>query len=288
MAQLYAACRQSGSLVIRTVQLNQSVQSQLDGIFQAQEAAFMQGINSEVDFDGGWTPESDELLVARGLPEAQILFSAATQNAVSLTPLNVGNFENEGIKALFTIVGAGATQRLLLQNFGPQQIFSTRMSFLHDQNTFRALSEPAFCLDTKLVAVVDAAGDTKFKSFNMVRRVFELGGLFQQATNAELASFCAHANLDVSDPAAFTQDADEGIRKSVHAVMALDILNTYSVPDIQSRAAAISFPINVSGGKIQMPTTRREAKELLCFLLDRVYRGPIGQQLLITNSNRPI
>jgi hypothetical protein len=50
LAQLYAACRPNVNLEVRHVQLTNQLQGQLDGIFDAQEAAFSAGINSEIAF----------------------------------------------------------------------------------------------------------------------------------------------------------------------------------------------------------------------------------------------
>lgn len=288
MAQLYAACRLAGSLVVRHVQMNAQLQSQLDGIFQAQAAAFFDGINTEIDFTGDWKPDADEILVTRGLPEAQAMFAEASQNAIALAPLDVNNFQNEGIKALFTIMGHGPNKHLLIQSFGPQQILSGKLSFLHDGNVFRKLTEPAFTFGTQLLATVDPAGDVRFKNFFLLRRVFDLGSFYRQATDIELGGFCGHPSLTIPDAAAFIAGADEGIRKAVHTVVKVDVLGNHPVADIAHKATAIGFPLNINGGCIEVPLDRRGAKALFSFLLNKVYRGPINDQLFITNSNRPL
>lgn len=288
MAQLYAACRLAGGLVVRHVQMNSQIQGELDGIFLAQDAAFADGVNTEIDFTGDWKPDADEILVTRGLPEAQALFAEASQNAIALTPLDVNNFQNEGIKALFTALGTGSHKRLLIQSFGPQQILSSKLSFLHDGNVFRKLSEPAFTLGTQLLATVDSAGDVRFKSFAMLRRVFDLGNFYRLATDTELTAFCSHLSLAISDMPAFIAGADEGIRKAVHSIAKNDVLGNHPVADIVQKAAAINFSLNMNGGRIEVPSDRKGAKAFFSFLLNKVYRGPIDNQLLITNSNRPL
>jgi hypothetical protein len=288
VAQLYAACRQNGPLVVRSVPLTNQLQGELDGIFQAQEAAFLAGIASEIAFTGDWRPNDDELLVIAGLPEAQTLLDAANQNAVALPVLDVGNFETEGVKGLFTAVGHGPNMRLLLQNFGPQQLLRTKNTFLHDGNVFRRLVEPAFSLGTQLVATIDASGRIKFKTYPMLRRFLDITPVFRQATDAELNTFCAHASLAVADVGAFVASADEGIRKHVLAIAKADVFNQHPVADIATQAAAIGFPLAVNAGRIEMPPDRKRTKSLLSFLLNKVYLGPIDQTLFITNSNRPL
>jgi hypothetical protein len=228
------------------------------------------------------------LLVINGLPEAQILLDASNQNAVALPPLDVANFVGEGIKALFTAVGNGANKRLLLQNFGPQQMLSSQLAFLHDGNVFRRLTEPAFSLGTQLVATINSVGDVRFKSYSMLRRILDITPVFRQATDIDLTSFCGHASLVVADTPGFIASADEGVRKLVYMVNKVNVLGNHSVADIQNMAAAIGFQITVANGQIEVPADRRGIKSLCSFLLNKVYRGPIDQQLFITNSNRPL
>jgi len=59
---LFAACRTNGALVAKRIRLDQAVQQQIETIFNQQEADFRDGITSEVDFDGSWTPDDDEFL----------------------------------------------------------------------------------------------------------------------------------------------------------------------------------------------------------------------------------
>jgi len=288
LAQLYAACRTNGVLVVRHVQLASQLQGQLDGVFQAQEASFLAGISEEIDFTGDWKPDDDELLVINGLPDAQTLLAVANQNAVALPPLNVQNFGNENVKGLFTALGEGQNRRLLIQNFSPQQLLSTQFTLLHDGNVFRRLTEPAFSLGTQLVASISAAGAIRFKSYPMLRRILDITPVFHEATDAELGTFCAHGNLSFVDAQAFVANADEGMRKFVHSIGKLNVLGLHAVAEIEARAIEIGFQIAVVGGRISVPQDRKGAKTLFSFLLNRVYRGPIDHQLQITNSNRPL
>lgn len=288
MAQLYAACRAEGELTVRHVQLANQLQGQLGGMFEAQEIAFLGGIDEEIAFTGDWKPDDNQLLVINNLPETATLFAAANQNAVALPVLDVHNFANENVKGLFTAVGAGQNRRLLVQNFGPQQLLSTQFTFLHDGNVFRRLVEPAFSLGMQLVATISTAGAIRFKSYAMLRRILDITPVFREATDAELAVFCAHARLRFDDAQGFVASADEGMRKLVHSIAKSNLLATHTVAQIRTSANSVGFPINVAGGRVVVPDDKKSAKELFSFLLNRVYRGPINHQLLITNSVRPL
>jgi hypothetical protein len=288
MAQLYAVCRQGATLLVKNVRVSNPVETQLTSIFRGQETSFNSGINNEIDFTGDWTPDPDELLIIRANQEAKLLNAAAAQNAVSLPDIDANNFEAEGIKALFTTTGTGQNKKILIQAFSTQQFLSRKFALLFKSGIFQEITEPAFSLENNIVAIIDIAGDIRFKSFNMLRRIFDLPQFFRQATDAELATFCAHASLDVTDKTAFVSGADEMIRKSVHSISKSNVLASHSVTDISNQAAAIGFPVAVNGGKITVPPDRKGAKALLSFLLDKVYLGSITRQLLITNSHRPL
>jgi hypothetical protein len=289
MAQLYAICRDlNNALTVKHVQLTVGLQGQLDGVFIAQKLSFMAGVNTDIVFTGDWKPDDDEVLVLQNLPEVTALFAAANQNAVSLPVLNVGNLQNEGVKGLFTAIGQGPTMELAIQLFSVQQLLSDKFSVLHDGNVFRRITEPAFALGSSLAALANQAGELRFKSYSIIRRILDLTPSFRAATDAELSAFCVHASLNLADANSFMTNADEGIRKHVLAVAKAGVLDNHTVANLEAQAVAIGFPITVNGGKLDVPMDRRNAKQFLSFLLNKVYQGPISQQLLITNSNRPL
>jgi hypothetical protein len=288
MAQLYAACRNGGALVVKTVPLTAQLEAAIDPYFEAQEIAFMDGIQDEVPFTGDWNPDPDEVLLLQGLADAQTLLDAANLNAVALPPIDVNHFQNECIKSIFAAVGPAGNRRLLLQGFQAHQFLTNKFTVMFDHNVFRRVTEPSFSLDRQLVGIIDAQGDLRFKSYHLIRRIFEVGMVFRNATNAEVNAFAAHPSLHIADPAAFLADADEGTRKSIHALTATNVLGNNPVAAIEGQAQAIGFPLNVANGRITMPATRRDKKALLGFLLSKVYRGALDPRLFITNSTRPL
>jgi hypothetical protein len=238
----------NGLLTVKHVQLTVALQAQLDGVFTAQKMAFMAGVNNEIDFTGDWKPDDDEVLILRNAPEVATLLAAANQNAIALPVLDVRNFQNEGVKGIFTAIGQGANTELAIQLFSSQQLLSNKFTILHDGNVFRRITEPAFALGNNLVALANQAGELRFKSYPMVRRIFDLNPFFRAATDAELTTFCVHGSLSVADANAFMGNADEGIRKHVLAVTKAGVLDNHSVANLQAQAASIGFPIVVNGG----------------------------------------
>ena len=61
MANLFALCRPQNHLIVKRVKITQPVQAKIEGVFQAQAAAFLDGVTEEVEFGGDWKPDSDEI-----------------------------------------------------------------------------------------------------------------------------------------------------------------------------------------------------------------------------------
>jgi len=182
MTNLYAACRQNGALLAKRVRLTQAVQNKLEGLFQGQEQAFLEDVIDEVPFTGSWKPDDDEILTMDVPADAGSITAAAAANPVALPDIDNQNFTSENIRALFTVRDTAAGPRILLQNFSAQQLLSRRFAFLLEGNSFKELTEPAFTLDNKLVAIIED-GKIKFKNFHNLKRIFDLAEFYKAATD---------------------------------------------------------------------------------------------------------
>ena len=287
MANLFAFCRQANQPIIKRVSVTGPVQAKIGGIFQGQEAAFLEGVSEEVDFGGDWKPDDDEILVIDAPDEAQLLVAAVSGNAMSYPSIDANNFLSESIKALFIAVEDGVNNRILIQKFSAQQILnSTKFCLMLDGNIFKELTEKAFSLDNYITAIIDG-NKLKFKSFFMVKRIFQLNSFYIAATDDELDTFCAHDSLQVANADAFKTLADENIRKMVHAIKRTNVLHNCSVDEISEKATALGLDISVEGGKIVIPSDKKRIKELLRFLDDGIFEAPLTSKKYITNSKRP-
>lgn len=284
---LFAACRVNGQLVSKRVRLDNHVQQAVETIFADQEAQFRNGVAEEVDFDGSWKPEKDEVLTLDVPQEAQVFIDTIQANAVAIPDIDAGNFDREGIKALFTGTSNGGITKVLIQQFSTRQMLSqSKLPLLLDGNTFRRLTDPAFTLDSSLTAIAED-GKLKFKSFHKMRAVVNLIHAYEAATDPEVQVFAGHANFEVADQAAFLELADQTTRKLIHANSRAGTLDDYSAADIGAAANAVGMGIDITNGKIVMPTARPDIKKLLRFLDDGLYEAPLSGQRYITNSKRP-
>jgi hypothetical protein len=286
MTNLYALCRPSEQLEVKRVRLTQSVQDKIEGIFQAQASAFLDGIEEEVEFGGEWKPDSDELLTMELPEEADLIMSTVAASPMSLSHIDADNFMAEGIKGLLTTRQNGGSTQVLIQSFSAQQILARRFSLWLDGDTFKEITAPAFTLDNYITAIIED-GKLKFKSFFQVKRIFALSQFYQAATDQQIEAFCSHSSLHVPDVSAFKATADESIRKKVHAIVKTRVLDNYPVSEIVTKAGALGLAITTDNGKLVVPSTRKEIKTLFRFLDDGIYEAALSSARYITNSKRP-
>lgn len=284
---LFAACRINGELVSRRVRLDATIQDQVEGIFAHQAQAYFEGVDDEVPFDGRWKPDANELLTLEVTPEAEILRETLTGNPTAVEPLDLANFANVGVKALFTSDGTNDAGRVLVQRFTAGQVLNRKFALFLQNNSFRRLTAPAFTLASSLAFVIDD-GLIKFRSFPNLRAVFDVTEIYREATDQEVRGFAVHPSLHVAEVENFVLTADQVTRKLINAVTASDVLEAYTPTEIRDAAARTQLVIELEDdGRIVLPAGRREVKDLLQFLDESRYNGPLSGRTYVTNSRKP-
>ena len=286
---LFAACRTDNGLIAKRIRLDNNVQQAVEEIFAEQEARFRKGIVEEVNFDGRWKPDNDQVLTidVNVLSDGQIFSNTINANPVSIPGMDTARFDEQDIKAIFTGISANGSEKILVQQFSARQMLSRKFSLLHDGNAFRRLTDPAFTLDTSLTCIVEE-GRIKFRSFHKMRAILNLVDVYRVATDQEVQDFANHSSFDIADINAFNQTIDQTSRKLIHAIQNSGVLNDHSVNDIKEAAASVGLNLTINNGRISMPTNRAEIKNLLRFLDDGLYEAPLSRRRYVTNSKRPV
>ncbi len=279
---LYAICKPKSGFAIKRILLSSPAQTKVANYFDQQLATFMDGVDHEVEFDGDWKPDADEILSIDAPPEAAQLLSAVTKSATAIPSIDADALEQEFIKALFVKRKNGT---VLIQAFTTQQLLMRRHAFLLDKDTFKEMESPAFVISNNLAAVLDGQ-NLKFKNFPAVKRFFDLKVLYEEATDAQIESFCSHTKLEVADVDAIKAAAGPALRKRIHAISQTGVLDAYSIKQLSNRAAKLKIPLPMSNGKISMPSNKGDLKKLLSFFEEKVYQGALTQQLYVANAKR--
>lgn len=282
---LFAACRINGKFVAKRVSLSEEVRQRIGDLFGEQEKEFLDGVTAEIPYNGNWKPDKEELLIIDVPQEACIFEKTITANATSIPSIKASNFSDEGIKALFTGISAGESTKIFVQKFTAHQILGRKFSLIHDGKTFRRLSEPAFTLDTSLACIIEG-GKIKFKSQQNMSSIFNMREIYRVATKAEVQSFAQHKVIKVENIDTFVNITNQTSRKLIYEIAKSRVLDKYSPEKIRSAAQETNLTVTISDGKIVMPTKHNEIKELLQFLNESRYSGPLSRKSYITNSRR--
>lgn len=284
---LLALCRDANGITIKRIPLDGALQNPVMQIFSDQEAAFRADRPNEVQFDGDWNPDDDELLVLDATPEAIAMVAAASGNVLALPAINAANFYNENIKALFVGIGAGGNLRLLVQRFTVAQILSRKFAVIAANNQFNKITDPAFNLASSLTCIIEN-GQIKFDSYHKLRAVIDVLEFFAAATDEDIDDFAGHASVSVADVPGLKALVTQTERKLIHKLASTGVLDAHTPQDIQTKAHATGLAIVVTNGRIVFPTDKQEIRRLLRFLDDSLYEAPLSGQRYVTNSKRAI
>ena len=282
----FAFCLLDGEPMVKRLSVHREVQDGLEELFDVQERMFRDGIQDSVEFTGDWKPDEDEFLFVNIPDQIRLWEETITGAPLAVPTLDAENFAEEGVKALFTGRIVDGQPVVLIQKFTPQQLLSRKFALILSNNTLNELTDPAFTLDNKLVAIIEG-GRLNFKSYHNIRMIFDLSALYRAATDGDIEEFASHDCLDIPDMDGFKMAADQTARKLVHAIQRDAVLDQHTAEDIQRRAQTVGLVINVHDGRVQIPADRAEIKRILRFLHDDIYEAPLSQLRYVTNSKKP-
>jgi len=262
------------------------VQNQLEPFFTGLEAGFREGINEEIDFDGRWKPDRDQLLRLPVTAEATAIIDELAHAPLALNPINAADFDDEDIRALVVKRGVGANTRILLQAFSNQQRLSRKFALTQRGNVFNRLTESTFSIDSQIHIIIEN-GRIKFKTFNMAKRILDLTAVYEEATDRDIEELCNLGRVS-ANAADIINISNPTIRKLITAVKNSGVFQDYTANAIRNKAHSVNLEITVRNHGVVLPTDRAELKKLLTFLDHGVYMSPVSSERYIANSRRAL
>lgn len=278
---LLALCGEKHELSVERVPLSEAAHQAVLEVFANQETTFRDG--EETPFDQNWLNEGNDISTAP-IPESVDVFDRIRQSTdTSLPP--VGDIEN--IRGLAMKPEGG--QRILVQVFAAAQLLGRRwyVSLLYEGGTYTQLESSGFRLGDKLVCIAED-GLIKFRSLHTLGRVIDTSGIFTDATDEEVTAFAnTYSNLfDIADVGDFVGSSSRNARKYMVSLASSGALQGHTAATLQEASQGTRLTITVRDGRIMMPTKSGEVTELMRFLNDGRYVGPISGEAFITNSRR--
>ena len=287
MSLLLALCGDKHDLSIKEVPLGGAASDDVEGAFLTQEAAFREG--EEKPFDENWLTEADEIAIAPIPADVTVFDLIGGSTDTGVVPVDAENLEE--IRGLAMNINEGGQERILVQVFAASQALSRPwlVSLLFEAGTYTRLESPGFRLDSKLVCIVED-GMIKFRSLHNLGRVIDTSAIFSAATDGEIRFFAdQHSNLfDIADVNGFVDSASRNARKYMASLAGSGVLDHHTAQTLQTASAGTMLAIEVTNGKVVMPERGGDITELMRFLNDGRYVGPISGDAFITNSRRRV
>ncbi|MBK0329430.1 DUF4868 domain-containing protein [Rhodobacteraceae bacterium F11138] len=284
---LFAFCKQDGQNVVRRVPLEAGVQDEVEAIFDEQERSFFHGKDEPIEFNGDWKPDGNELLCITDADLLAQLNETLVNGAGAYDHLDITNYDEAGIKALF-MHSEQIEGHILIQKFRTSQYLQRKgLTLTFSNNRFGKLSEQGFSLDERLGAVV-RGNVILFVSFPVLRSILTVQEHFTEATAQEVNDFAEHPSFYVENRALFESHMDERCRKLIRGISRSKVLVDHSAEEIIARANSVGLMLNEEGGRIVLPSVKRDLKTVLSFLEESVYKGIFSEETYLTNSKRPV
>ena len=280
---LLALCGAKQELAIRRVPLSDAAHQAVDEVFASQEATFRRG--EERPFDQNWRNEDNEISTTPIPGNADVFNQIMQTPDTALQP--VGDIGEIRGLAMRPEMG----HRILVQVFMPAQSLRRQgllALLLLEGGTYTQLESPGFQLGDKLVCIVED-GLIKFRSLHNLGRMIDTSTIFNAATDNQMTTF-ANDNLtlfEIADVAQFVAISNRNTRKHVASLANSGALQEHTAATLREASEPTGLTITVRDGRIVMPDSSGEITELMRFLNDARYVGPVSHQPFITNSRRP-
>ncbi|RQO57017.1 DUF4868 domain-containing protein [Variovorax sp. KBW07] len=290
MFTLFALLKDHDPRIMRFA-LDLNVQQELTLYLGLQEIEFRRG-KSEIEFDGQYKPDADEVLFIPRFDDAYGV-RRAVQNPLAIPIIDPTPEVFGKISALFVGRSRGGVTTVLLQNFDKRKVMSTDgFSLFHSRNVFKKIDGIGLTVDWKLSAILDEQ-KLSFLSFHNTRQFFDLTSHYIEATNEDIQAFAKIPGVHVSDIDQLISLSDGWIRRKFSMVQQSRVLEKVTATDMSAAAKEFRIPLNFqadgTGAQVlHLPLDKKELKDLLRFLDEDFYRSSLLKNHYVTNSKREI
>lgn len=287
--EFFAILNQDNAERILRFNIDEEAKQRMTTIFEESHQKFLQ-YNEHVSFNADETLTRTECFYIEQF-ETGLDFSFVRNNPEGIRELYLG--KNAELEYIVAVIALTESNEILIQNFNRRNIVDLSRTFWTNpftpNNQFVAASSDGIALDDKLISILSPTNTIYFRSFNVLRHIFEMDHYFKEATQEEITAFIERdSHFEVSGGFDLSQIDDTVVRTKVAIINKSQILEDYSVKDLIEAAGSIEYqlPVNEAKNKIAMPNHKKQFKDLLQFLSSNIYKDAITQQTRIAKSSR--
>ena len=285
--QLVAITKLGRTTRLLQIPLYQGLQDALAQSWQDQYHAFVDDIQ-EIDFDAGYILEQHERFRLKNYELPTWLADEDSETVSSLETITKDDSTLDATKGIVAFARNGQGEELILfQNFNRSHIIRPGRFLLLERGTYKSMQHSGLTLDSKLSAVFLPIKKTLlFHSFRTANTFLPLADFYEEASNVQIREILNHDCLVLEDAEAHVTGANHWFRKRFAMLQDSNILDEYTVREIVDRSVGHEVNIQLDGDQIVFPADRAQAKRLLQFLNEEIFRGAITETLYETNSKR--
>ena len=285
---LAAIVRDGSQTSLWQILLDGNLQDSLARNWGTQYDRFVDEIQ-EIDFNAGYKPERHERFrLTDYKPPSWI----AEESSLTIPTLRMFGSNEASINSVKGIVAfarnAKSEEVVLFQNFTPSHVIRPSRFLLPvlENGTYTTVKRPGLNLSEELSAVYHPAENRLlFRNFRSVNAFLPIEEFYEEASEQEIRAILDHDLLMPEDPDALAVGASQWSRKRFAMLRNSGILDMLAAEQIKSRSPGHTS-IKVVNGKIVFPSDKSEAKKLLQFLNEELFKGPLTDMLYETNSKR--
>lgn len=285
--QLAAIVRQGSQSRLLKIPLHQGLQDSLAESWSEQYDTFVNNVD-EIAFDPGYQAEIHERFVLENYELPAFIEGETSQTVSTFDPISTDDELLDATKGIVAFAQDNQGRELILfQNFNRAHVIRPGRFLFLQNNTYETAARAGLTLDGKLGAVYfPDARKLVFHNFRTVNTYLPLADFYEEASEQDIRNVLSHELLAPEDADALAIGANQWFRKRFAMLGGSGILDQYTARDIAAHSQGYEVDLQVSDEKIVFPAEKHEAKRLLQFLNEELFRGAITETLYETNSKR--
>jgi len=283
---LFAIMNSSVATGVLIINMSADTQKKVSNILNQQLSAFNSHYDREIEFCAGYDPSPSEIFTIDEFTDCNELYKYIS-GEIKAPEFNPKKHSAENIKCLF----AGKENTIILQNFDKKQVLNLHRTLLLSNNVFELSTSIGFNLPDKLAGVV-TGNKIRFKSFQNLRKIFNMDKYFREATEEELKQFVLHEKFYQEPGFDIIKVSDTEILTKVALINKMSSMD-FPISQMKKYAKDVKFDLKIikddkGDEKIAIPTDKKSIKLLLSFLNEDIFKSGMSKQTYKSNSKRPI
>jgi len=284
--QLVAIVKEGARFGVYRVPLKQELQSSFATLWAGYITDFTEDCEF-IPFDPGYQPEDEERFQIEGfeLPDWLILHS---QETVAELPMVSDNSDKLGnVKALAAFGNLDGRQIIAFQSFSKSHVVQPGRALFLKNGIYTSSDNAVLAIGNNCSAVYYRAEEKLiFSQFRAVNVYLPLSEYYREAAESDIRAILSHPSFKPENADKLAVDASAWFRKRFALLKDSGVLDSYSVDHIVQHSRGYDLELRVDDGQIVFPEDKAQAKKLLQYLNEELYRGAITEQLYETNSKR--